>query len=334
MTTAVLHVERAGPLVTIQDGGRPGLMRFGVPASGPMDRFAHAAANAVLGRPLGSTAIEVSLGGLALRCLAGDVTVSLCGGGFNVRHAAEHCETWSVSTLRPGDTFTVGAGRWGSWCYLAVSGDLKAHRWLNSASTHVRSERGGGAVTAGMELVIDNANVDDARDGSLDPPMSEPKHDVRVVPGPQLDCFRAGALDILLNNQFTLTSAYDRMGVRLSGPALELDESLAIPSSPIVRGSLQVSGDGVATMLLADHQTTGGYPKIATIISPDLDGAGQLRAGDAIRFHQIDPQQAVHAARLSSTERAQRLSLLADRPGLRTRRLLETNLIDGTFFDI
>jgi allophanate hydrolase subunit 2 len=112
MTRAVLHVARAGPLVTMQDGGRPGLMRFGVPASGPMDRFAHAAANAVLGRPPASTAIEISLGGLAVGCTSGSVTVAICGGGFTVSHAGERCTPWTVRTLRPGDTLTITAGTW------------------------------------------------------------------------------------------------------------------------------------------------------------------------------------------------------------------------------
>ncbi len=332
MTTAVIHVERAGPLVTIQDGGRRGLLRFGVPASGPMNRFGHAAANAVLGRPLGCTAIEISLGGLALRCTAGTVTVALCGGGFDVHHAGRRCAPWSVCTLRPGDAFTVAAGQWGSWCYLAFAGDLVATRWLDSTSTHARADLGGGIVGAGAELVVENAVVDDGRDGPVESAQAaRPTADVRVVLGPQLACFNPDAIDALLSHSFTLTTAYDRMGVRLNGPALELKDALAIPSSPIVRGSIQVAGDGVATLLLADHQTTGGYPKIATVISDDVDRATQLRAGDTVRFHAIDARTAVTAARAGAIRRTSQLVALAERPGLRTRRLLEANLIDGVF---
>ena len=330
MTTAVLHVERAGPLVTVQDGGRPRLMRFGVPASGPMDRFGHAAANAVLGQALHSTAIEISLGGLALVCTSGSVTVAVCGGRFNVDHSGERCTPWTVRTLRSGDTLAVGAGESGSWCYLAVAGTLQAERWLGSTSTHVRADLGGGTLRTGTELVIEDAHVDEGHDGPVEPP-GRSSADVRVVLGPQLECFSPEAVEALLSQPFTLTAAYDRMGVRLSGPLLELHEALAIASSPIVRGSIQVAGDGVATLLLADHQTTGGYPKIATVISADIDRVSQLRAGDTVRFRSIDASSAVHAARASADLCMRQLISLADRPGLRTRRLLEANLIDGVF---
>ena len=332
MTTAVVHVERVGPLVTIQDGGRPGLMRFGVPASGPMDRFGHAAANAVLGRPLNSTAIEISLGGLTLGCTSGSVTVGLCGGEFNVHHAGQWCTPWTVRTLGAGDTLTVGAGAWGSWCYLAMMGDIHAPRWLGSTSTHGRANLGGSTLRPGSQLVVEDARVDNSRDGPVElPPNVRPPITVRVVLGPQLECFRPEAVEALLSHPFSLTAAYDRMGVRLSGPALDLNEALAIPSSPIVRGSIQVAGDGVATLLLADHQTTGGYPKIATVISADIDRASQLRAGDTVRFESIAASAAVQAARACADQRTRQLIALGDRPGLRTRRLLEENLIDGVF---
>ncbi len=332
-TTAVLHVERAGPLVTIQDAGRPGLMRFGVPRSGPMDRFGHAAANVVLGRPVESTTVEVSLGGLALLCTSGPVTVAVCGGGFNVRHNGEPCGPWTVRTLQRGDTFRVEAGRSGSWCYLAFGGDLVANRWLASTSTHVRSGLGGGGISSGTDLVIEHSIVDDARDGpvpSIEAVVSTTEvHDLRIVLGPQLECFQPDTVTKLLSRHFTLTTAYDRMGVRLQGPELTLENALAIPSSPIVRGSIQVAGDGVATLLFSDHQTTGGYPKIATMIADDVDRAAQLRAGDTIRFQAIDAPTAVRAARARATQRTVQLAALADRPGLQTRQLLETNLISG-----
>lgn len=332
MTTAVLQVRRAGPLVTVQDGGRPGLMRFGVPRSGPMDRFAHAAANTVLGRSLSATTIEVSLGGLTVECIEGAVTVAVCGGGFRVSHDGADCAPWSVCTLRSGDTLAITAGAWGSWCYLAVAGDLQADRWLGSMSTHVRSGLGGGSVQTGDQVTVLDATDDDARIGPVDcPPVARPVEVLRVVPGPQQHCFRPGALETLLGSPYALSTAYDRMGVRLDGPALDLDGSLAIPSSPIVRGSLQVAGDGVPTLLFADHQTTGGYPKIATVIGPDAARASQLRSGQSVRFLAVTPEEAVTAARTAATESAEQLARLADRPGLRTRHLLSSNLVDGGY---
>jgi 5-oxoprolinase (ATP-hydrolysing) subunit C len=122
MTTAILRVRHAGPLVTIQDSGRPAQMRFGVPASGPMDPFAFRAANLVLGQLLDMAAIEISLGGLVVDCDAGPITLAVCGGMFRVEHNAAPCNAWTVVTLHPGDNLRISAGEWGSWCYLAVSG--------------------------------------------------------------------------------------------------------------------------------------------------------------------------------------------------------------------
>ena len=333
MSTAILEIRRAGPLVTIQDEGRPGLMRYGVPASGPMDRFAHAAANVALGQPSTATAIEISLGGLSLTCASAPVSISVCGGGFTVSHSGERCTSWTVRTLEPGDTLDISAGAWGSWCYLAVAGDLGARRWLASTSTHVRSGLGGGLVRTGDQLVIESAQVHADHEGSVEPPpaIARPAHVLRVVSGPQRECFGPHATNTLLKSTYVLTPASDRMGVRLAGPHLPIDDALAIPSTPIVRGSLQVTGDGVPTLLLADHQTTGGYPKLATVISADMNRATQLRAGDTIRFAEIDPAAAVRAARAAATNQAQHLAAVADRPGLRTRQLFGANLIGGAF---
>ena len=331
MTRAVLHVKRAGPSVTIQDGGRPGLMRFGVPVSGPMDTFAHAAANTSLGRPQAAPTIEISLGGLALTCAESPVTVAICGGDFTIAHSGERAASWTVRTLGPGDTLTVSAGAWGSWCYLAFAGNLVAPSWLGSASTHVRSGLGGGMVVAGDRLVIESAEVEVAREGAIDQPLARPSSALRVVLGPQLERFAPNAADVLLGHPYRLTPAYDRMGVRLDGPSLQLHDALAIPSTPIVRGSLQVAGDGVATLLFADHQTTGGYPKIATVISTDAASATQLRSGDTVRFVALQPAEAVRIARAAAANRTRRLATMADRPGIAARRLLDANLIGGVF---
>ena len=332
--TATLHVERAGALTTLQDAGRPGLMRFGFPASGPMDRFAHAAANVAVGGASGSTAIEVSLGGIALRCEGAPVTVAVCGGGFAVTCAGARRASWSVCTMLPGDTLAVAAGPWGSWCYVALAGDVVARRWLGSTATHVRSGLGGGVLRVGDVIVVEHARGDDARDGAIEEPADvRPTGPVCVVLGPQLDRFEPDAAASLLGAPYVLTAAYDRMGVRLDGPRLALDDALAIPSAPIVRGSLQVDGDGLPTLLLADHQTTGGYPVIATVVADDVDRVVQSRAGDEVRFVVVEPADAVREARLRAARRARQLEAVAHRPGDHSRRLLATNLIDGVFHD-
>lgn len=330
MSRAVLEVRQVGPLVSYQDGGRPGAMRFGVPVSGPMDRLAHTAANVVVGRPATATAVEVSVGGLVLVAAVGSVTVAVCGGGFDVVHGRERCAPWSVCTLRQGDELSIAAGRWGSWCYLAVAGDLAAHRFMGSTATHVRSGLGGGLLRVGDQLVVEHATAQPDRDGPVEvPPGARTASRLRVVPGPQAHCFVPGAVDALLGGGYRLTPAGDRMGVRLDGPRLELADALGVPSAPVVRGSIQVAGDGVPTLLFADHQTTGGYPRIATVIDPDVDRAARLRPGDPVEFVAIDPESAVLAARATAAEHRRAVEALAERPGVRSRRLLSVDLVGG-----
>ena len=131
--------------------------------------------------------------------------------------------------------------------------------------------------------------------------------------GPQDRFFDAAAMAALLGEPFRLSDSYDRMGVRLRGPSLTPVARLDMPSEPVARGSVQVAGDGVATVLLADHQTTGGYPKIATVLGDDLDGFAQLRPRDLVRFVAVTPAQAVVLARQHAVLRAKVLAGVARR---------------------
>ena len=297
MTRAVLRVREAGPLCSVQDGGRAGLLRYGVPGSGAMDRGALVLANHAVGNAKGAAAVEVSLGGLVLEVVEGALSVAVAGGGFVVEVGAQRSGSWQVRTLREGDRVAVRRGPWGAWCCLAFAGRLMAYEWLGSWATHALSNLGGGAVTAGRDLVIDDARVLPERSIPC-PVWARPRGEVAVVIGPQERFFAADQLDLLLGATFHLTDAYDRMGVRLRGPSLAPEAALAIPSEPVLRGSIQVAGDGVPAVLLADHQTTGGYPKIATLVGSELDGFAQLRPHAAVAFRAVSPEQAVAMARI------------------------------------
>lgn len=292
-----LRVAFAGPHVTLQDGGRPGMMRFGVPASGPMDRKAFAIANAALGNPPGTTGVEVSLGGLTLDCIEDAVTLAVAGGGFILELGAQRLGSWVVLTLRAGERLVIRPGPWGSWTYLCFAGNVEAPLWLGSSSTHGPSGLGGGRLAGGQVLEVLNPRVLAVAGAIPCPVWARPRATLHAVPGPQDRFFAPETLEDFFTQPFHLTDAYDRMGTRLRGPALMPEGALAIPSEPILRGSVQVSGDGVPTVLMADHQTTGGYPKIATILSDDLDGFAQLRPRDPVRFRMISPQDAVQMAR-------------------------------------
>ena len=310
--TALLTVAFAGPHVTVQDGGRPGLARFGVPRSGAMDRLALAAANLAVGNAPEAAAIEVSLGGLQLDCVDGPVSFAVAGGGFIVEHGGQKGGSWQVATLQPGERLVIRRGPWGAWCYLAFAGGLVTKPWLGSAATHSQSGFGGGRVVTGDELSVDAPRFV-ATQALPCPAFARPLTQIAATLGPQDRFFAPDQIAALEGAIWRLSGAYDRMGVRLTGPLLPPDAPLDMPSEPVARGSVQVAGDGVATVLLADHQTTGGYPKLATVLDADLDRFAQLRPGDAFRFRLLAADAALSHARMISGMRTRWLEVLGQR---------------------
>jgi allophanate hydrolase len=292
--SAVFEVEAAGPSTTIQDEGRRGLMRYGVPASGPMDRTAFTIVQEALGNAPGAGAIEASLGGLTLRCVEGPATVATAGGSFKVTLDGAVIPSWGVAVVPTGARLAIRAGLWGTWTYVGFAGRLMAPSWLGSSATHLRSGLGGGALAPGSRFSIGEAPKEPPRVGPIVLPVTaRPRRDIRVVLGPQDRFFPPAGIAAFLAGPFALTSSYDRMGVRLKGPALEVLGRLDMPSEAVLRGAVQVAGDGQPTVLLADHQTTGGYPKIATIASIDLDAFVQLRPHALVRFRAVSAEHAV-----------------------------------------
>lgn len=272
-------------------------------------RWACAIANAALGNTGNCPVIEVSMGGLALECIEGSVTLAVAGGGFLVALDQISHGSWVVAALRAGSKLTVKPGPWGSWTYLAFAGQLQAKKWLGNISTHAPSGLGSGQLLAGQRLVIEEAKVREERTAEIACPVSaRPRHPLKIVIGPQDRFFAPQTIETLLSQPFTLTDAYDRMGVRLAGPSLAQNTTLDMPSKAIVRGSIPVSGDGVPTVLLADHQTTGGYPKIATLVDGHLDGFAQLRSQSQAGFAQTSPEAAILAARTRHHSQAQFLA--------------------------
>lgn len=310
MTRAVLNIRFAGPHVSVQDGGRKGLARYGVPQSGAMDRLALAAANVALGQDPALACLEVSLGGVQLECEEGPVSFAVAGGGFIVDHAGRKGGSWQVATLYPGERLVLRRGPWGAWCYLAFAGQMLTDRWLGSAATHSQSGLGGGRVLTGARIVIDTPRS--VPDRSIPcPAFARPLTTLRATLGPQDRFFGQNQIGILTSALWRLSAAYDRMGVRLSGPGLAPLAKLDMPSEPVARGSVQVAGDGVATVLLADHQTTGGYPKIATALDADLDRFAQLRPGDAFRIQTLSAAAAIDHTRALARQKARWLDALS-----------------------
>ncbi len=294
--SAVFEVEQTGPFVSLQDRGRFGYMRFGVTESGPMDRASlELAQSAVDAKGPG---LEVSLGGVALRCVSGQVSCAVAGGSFSVQLDGQDHPPWSVFTISEGMRLRIRPGAWGSWCYVAFAGDVDAPHWLGSQSTHMDTGLCGMPMAQGDKITVNNpATLPDRLGEMCSPEPFKPADVIRVVMGPQDRFFDAQSIEDLTTKPFDVTPEYNRMGMRLSGPKLEVNAALDMPSEPIARGSLQIPGHGDPLCLMADHGTAGGYPKIATVISADFDVLSQMRVGDSLRFKAITADEAVAAAR-------------------------------------
>ena len=333
MSDVEFSISFAGPLVTFQDIGRPGNMRYGVSASGPMDIVSFEAANAVLGNDTKQTAIEISLGGLILQCREGSITLAITGGDFLIEYQGQKISSWTVLTLQKGERLSVRAGKSGSWAYLAFSGKLNVKDWLNSSSTHSTSGFGGGVLKTGQKFKLTDASNQENRIGPILKPNFYTNDLIHAVLGPQDQYFMNTAIKIFSNSIFKVSDNYDRMGMQLTGPKLELKSALSIPSEPVVKGSIQVSGDGIPTILLADHQTTGGYPKIATVISSDINRLVQFRSNQSVKFVLINSNEALQKTRKFLDMKEKYLEKLSISRGTLEQRLMSENLIGGIEFN-
>ena len=333
MSDVEFSISFAGPLVTFQDIGRPGNMRYGVSASGPMDIVSFEAANAVLGNDTKQTAIEISLGGLILQCHEGSITLAITGGDFLIEYQGQKISSWTVLTIQKGERLSVRAGKSGSWAYLAFSGKLNVKDWLNSSSTHSTSGFGGGALKTGQKFTLSDASNQANRIGPILKPNFNTNDLIHAVLGPQDQYFMNTAIKIFSDSIFKVSDNYDRMGMQLTGPKLELKSALSIPSEPVVKGSIQVSGDGIPTILLADHQTTGGYPKIATVISSDINRLVQFRSNQSVEFMLINSNEALQKTRKFLDMKEKYLQKISTSRGTLEQRLMSENLIGGVEFN-
>jgi biotin-dependent carboxylase-like uncharacterized protein len=292
---STLDVITAGPLTSVQDFGRFGVQRYGLTPSGAMDRLSLAAANALVGRPLSAPAIEIGPTKTVFVARGGPLCVALTGALRFARIGDDACPLYRTFTLRDGDTLTLDAARKGVFSYLAVAGDLTGHATFGSFSVNARAGLGSPyprPLRSGDRLAFEN--VTSLPDRSMIPPVFG-EGDIRVVPGPQYDEFGKSA-EIFCNSLWHISPTSDRMGYRLEGPALTHAGNFNIVSDGTVDGSIQVAG-GQPIVLMKDRGTTGGYPKIATIISADLGRFAQTRPRHTLRFVAIDVAAAQQEAR-------------------------------------
>jgi biotin-dependent carboxylase-like uncharacterized protein len=309
----MLAVETCGPMTSLQDRGRMGWQRFGVSRSGAMDGLALAEANALVGNPPREAALEFTLLGGEFRAVDGSVRVALAGASMRVSLDGAPLPPGRSAVLAPGRSLTIGPAAAGVFGYLAVAGGFDVPLALGSVSLHPRAGLGGlqGRPLRGGDCLPLRLGEPPGPDLRLAPAGLEPEAGVRVVLGPQDDYFGEEAIAAFLGTTWTVSPEADRMGYRLAGPALAHAQGYNIVSDGIVAGSVQVPGSGVPIVMMADHQTTGGYPKIATVISADLRIVAQRPPGAALRFRAVSVADAQAAAR----DRARLIASLPDRVG-------------------
>ena len=302
--SAIVEVVEAGLAVTIQDRGRPGYRNIGVPLSGALDPGLMTAANALLGNDRDAAVLEVCLAGPALKALSGTVRISLAGElsaqVVTTRGRLLKVEPWQTATLFPGDIVRIGGVTKGIG-YVGITGGFQVSGQLGSRSTYVRARLGG---TDGLPLAVGqhlpcaplSGNPWLESCGTLPWPVNQGP--IRVIPGPQDDHFTPAALAAFFSRPYAVTRDMDRMGIRFEGDKLAHNERGAeVISDGVAPGSIQVPANGQPIVLLADCQTSGGYPKIGTVIRADLPRLAHVRPGDNIHFAAVDHAQAAAALR-------------------------------------
>ena len=288
---SALVVEAPGFLTTVQDLGRPGLAACGIPASGAADPMALRIGNRLVGNRDGAAALEMTLVGCSVRFEA-DACVALTGTE----------PIWKAFAVRAGEALTCGPIRAGARSYLCVRGGLDVPQVLGSASTHLGSRLGGfegRRLKSGDRLGIGPPPARPVRSEPVDPrglPGYGPGP-LRIVWGRQASWFATGARARLVDAEWTVSAASDRVGLRLGGPPLAASRTDELVTEGVAPGAIQVPPDGVPILLGVDRPTTGGYPKIAHVIAADLARVGQLRPNGRLRFKPTTIEEAVSVLR-------------------------------------
>lgn len=294
----MIHFEVLSPglFTTLQDEGRFGFEDQGVPPSGAMDELSFAVANALVGNPANTGALEITLLGPTLR-LAGDRPCHFAVTGNLAATLNGHpCAPYRCHEMQPGSVLALGRVISGARSYLAVAGGFAVAPVLGSVSTLMRAGLGGFAgrpLQKNDHLPLVNAPTAPPYQGAAARIMPQmEKRPIRIIWGPQDTHFDAAAKAGFIEQRYTLSNQSDRMGYRLQGQPIAHSKGFNIVSDAIVRGSIQIPGNGLPIVAMSDRQTTGGYPKIATVIRADLARLGQLKPGDKLQFEPVSVEKA------------------------------------------
>jgi antagonist of KipI len=289
---SIIQVQSPGLLTTVQDLGREGFGPLGVSASGAADAISLRLGNRLAGNPEGAASLEMTLLGGTFVFPKG-ATIALTGSDFGATLDGAPLELWKTMEVRPGQTLRVGSTRSGARCYVCVHGGIVVKPFLGSASTHLLSGLGGHhgrALRKGDVLTIGSptASIEKRAVAPQALETLSPRKMLRVTPGPQSELFPSAAQKLFYQTTYRVAEDSNRMGLRLEGPHLGHRPSGEMVTEGVSIGAVQVTAAGLPIILFVEQQTTGGYAKIANVISADLHSLGQLRPRDEIRFEQVD----------------------------------------------
>lgn len=313
----MLRIDKEGLQTTVQDLGRSGFQKYGVIASGVMDPYAHRLANSLVGNAETNATIEITLMGPQLTFMA-DCLIALTGGDLSPTLNGVAVKMWRPIFVKEGSKLSFGKSVSGCRTYLAISGGIAVDDVMNSRSTYLRAGIGGfngralqkgDIVPFGESPPMIEGFLEKLAEKSKEAsflqvdwtlmaeaiPVYQPEATVRVIEGRQAHLFDERSQEFFLNQAFQVSSNSDRMGYRLNGPELTLKEPQELVSEAVSFGSIQVPPDGQPIILMADRQTTGGYPKIGQVAAIDLPKVSQLKPGESIRFEKISLEEAQRA---------------------------------------
>jgi len=282
-----LVVTAIGPASSVQDGGRPGSQRYGLTPSGAMDRLSLAAANTLVGNDPFAAVVEIGPFGASFTARGGAVRVGLAGASRNADIGGRAVAFDSSATLAEGETLNLGFARGGSFSYLAIEHGIAGEPTFGSLAVNARAGLGSPyprPLQSGDALKTQAASGAPERRIELPAGSDAP---IRIVFGPQDDEFAEEHKKLLVDGEWKISATSDRMGYRLEGPAIRHLDGHNIVSDGTVNGSIQVPGNGQPIVLMADRGTSGGYPKIATVITADFGRFAQISAGRPFRFKAV-----------------------------------------------
>jgi antagonist of KipI len=289
-----LEVIEANGLATIQDSGRTGWKRFGVPSSGPMDVFAFRASNLLAGNSAGHAAIELGLGDITFRAQR-DCVIAIAGIGYALSVYIWEFPLWGSYYVRAGWLIRLRKRDSGMWAYLAIAGGIQTEPVLGSASTYLRGHFGGfegrplqagdvvraGSPSRSLNELTARTIPEDAR------PIYEANPVIDVILGPQQNYFTEESVEMFFSSEYSVSAISDRMGYRLEGPPLVHRKAVELISEGMTFGAIQIPSSGQPIVMMADGPPTGGYPKIGTVVGADLPLLAQcMQNKNKIRFRE------------------------------------------------